>query len=342
MSASVKTVYLAAPGDITLKDVPYPQKADDQVLIKVESVGICGSDIGAYRGVNPLVTYPRVIGHEVVGTVIEGGVGMPAGIAVGDRVIVDPYINCGHCYPCSIGRTNCCEHLKVIGVHVEGGMSEVFAHPARLLHRVPPGIPLEAIPLAEPLTIALHAMHRTGLKSGEHIVIIGAGAIGLLCALASLSYGAVPILVDILDERLTHAQTHGVPHVINPRHEDAVAAVKRITQGRMAEVVVEASGSNIAIQDTLRYVSFAGRIALTGWPKNETPLPTNLITLKEVNVRGSRTSVREFAEALKMIADGVVPASAVISKAISMEEIPAAVVELAQFPERHLKINAVL
>lgn len=342
MSQSVKTVYMESPGKILLKDSPYPLKAADQALIKVESVGICGSDIGAYRGVNPLISYPRIIGHEVVGTVLEGGDGLSASIQIGDRVIVDPYVYCGNCYPCSVGRTNCCEHLKVIGVHIEGGMSEIFAHPARLLHKVPAGIPLHAIPLAEPLTIALHAIHRTQLKAGEHIVIIGAGAIGLLTALAAIAYGAVPILIDILDLRLEHAQASGVRHVINSKSGDVLKRLAEITNGRMAEVVVEASGANSAIQDTLRYVSFAGRIALTGWPKSETPIPTNLITLKEVDVRGSRTSAGEFEEALQMILDGTVDPSLVISKVISLDEIPMAVKDLSESPDSHLKITACL
>jgi L-gulonate 5-dehydrogenase len=340
MSHTVKTVYMASPGEILLRDVAYPSKAADQALIKVESVGICGSDIGAFRGINPLVTYPRTIGHEVVGTVLEVGEGLPDNIRVGDRVIVDPYIYCGHCYPCSIGRTNCCEHLKVIGVHVEGGMSEVFAHPARLLHKVPAGIPLHAVPLAEPLTIALHAIHRTQLKAGEHVAIIGAGAIGLLAALAAIAYGATPILIDILDARLAHAKTNGVPHVINARTENVQQRLSQITGGRMAEVVIEASGANSAIQDTLRYVSFAGRIALTGWPKSETPMPTNLITLKEVDVRGSRTSAGEFEEALQMILDGTIAADVVISKVVALDEVPEAVKALSEFPDSQLKITA--
>lgn len=338
----VKSVYMEAPGNIVLQDSPYPVKAPDQALIKVESVGICGSDIGAFRGVNPLVTYPRVIGHEVVGIVMEGGEGLPAGIKVGDRVIVDPYVYCGTCYPCSIGRTNCCEHLKVIGVHIEGGMSEVFAHPARLLHKVPLSIPVQAVPLAEPLTIALHAIHRTKLKAGEHVAIIGAGAIGLLAALATTAYGATPILIDILDARLAHAKGNGVPYVINSAHEDVAVRIGEITRGRMAEVVIEASGANVAIQNTLQYVAFAGRIALTGWPKSATPLPTNLITLKEVDVRGSRTSAGEFQEALKMIQEGTIDPNVVISKVIAFEELPGAVRELSERPESHLKITACL
>jgi hypothetical protein len=338
----VKSVFLASAGNIRVEDVDYPVKKADEALIKVESLGICGSDIGAYRGINPLVSYPRIIGHEVAGTVIEGGEGLPENIKPGDRVIVDPYIYCGHCYPCRIGRTNCCEHLQVIGVHIDGGMREIFAHPANLLHKVPDNIPLAAIPLAEPLTIALHALHRTTLIAGEHIVIIGAGTIGLLAALVALHYKAIPILIDIVPERLDYARSLGIENIINPAASDAIAIIKRLTQGRMAEVVVEASGANAAIKNTLDYVSFAGRIAFTGWPNAETLLPTNIITLKEVDIRGSRTSKGEFPEALMLLAKGIIPADKIISKTLSLEEIPAAVKDLSANPGRYLKINALI
>ncbi len=340
MASTIQSVYLAAPGDVALRALPYPQKQAHEALIKVETVGICGSDIGAFRGLNPLVTYPRILGHEVVGTVLESG--SNSTIVAGDRVIVDPYLYCGQCYPCQIGRTNCCENLKVIGVHIDGGMREVFTHPANMLHKLPDNLPFTLAVLAEPLTIALHALHRTKLKAGEHVAIIGAGAIGLMAALAALSYNAIPILIDIVDERLKHAQLHGVVHAINPTLEDTKTAIHRITQGRMAEVVMEASGANVSVRNTLDFVSFAGRIALTGWPKQETPLPTNLITLKEIDICGSRTSAGEFQEALQLLAQGTINPAAILSKVIAFNELPEAIRELSEFPERHLKINAIL
>ena len=335
----VKAVYINKPGEIATRLVDYPVKKDNEVLIKVDAAGICGSDIGAFRGTNPLVTYPRIIGHEVTGIVLEAGEGMPEDIKQGDRVIVDPYIYCGHCYPCSVGRTNCCENLKVIGVHIDGAMQEVVAHPAHLIHKIPDNVPSEMAPLAEPLTIALHALHRAQLKAGEHVVIIGAGAIGLMAALSALRYHATPILVDIVDERLQYAQSLGVPYVVNSAKANVVEAVKDITQGTMAQVVVEASGANSAIRSTLDLASFAGRIAYTCWPKQETSLPTNLITFKELDLRGSRTSAGEFEEALQMLSTLNINPADIVSKVVTIDEVPEAVKELDQFPERHLKIN---
>lgn len=156
MEKPLKSVCLVEPNKVGIQTVSYPVKGENDVLIKVEGMGICGSDIGAFRGTNPLVTYPRILGHEIVGTVIESGKGMPNNINVGDRVIIEPYIYCGHCYPCSIGRTNCCESLKVLGVHIDGAMQEVVRHPAHMIIKTP-DMPIHELALAEPLTISLHA-----------------------------------------------------------------------------------------------------------------------------------------------------------------------------------------
>jgi len=337
----MKSVYLEKPNVIRIEEIKEPIRKESEALIKIKSVGICGSDVGAYMGSNPLVSYPRIIGHELAGEVLEIGENKRC-IKVGDKVIIDPYKYCGKCYPCSIGRTNCCEDLKVLGVHIDGGMVEMFTHPSDMLYKVPDNIPWEQIPAAEPLTIALHAIHRTKVIAGEHVVIIGAGAIGVLTALTTLAYGAVPILMDVVDERLKFAKGLGIKNTINAMDKDAIEQIKKITEGRMAEVVIEASGSNVAIRNAIDYVSYAGRIALTGWPKKETSISTDLFTKKELDVRGSRTSVGEFEEALKLMSEGIVDVKSVISKVVKLEQVPEAVRELSEHPERYLKINAVL
>lgn len=335
----MKAVCMQEPGKIGLKDIDMPVRKDGEALLRVRAAGICGSDIGAYRGTNNLVSYPRIIGHEIAGEIVEIG-DNSKGLKVGDRVIVDPYLYCGKCYPCSLKRTNCCEDLKVLGVHVDGGMAEYMTHPADMLVKVPDSLSWEHIPLAEPVTIALHAVHRSRLKAGEHIAINGAGAIGLLIALCALAYGAVPIVVDVVQERLDFAKNIGITHTVNSTQVDLLETIKTITNGRMAEVVAEASGANQAIRNTLLMASYAGRIALTGWPKHETSLPTDLITKKELDIVGARTSAGEFEEAIELIVSGRVNAMAVLSKVITFDEIPAHVEEQSDHPDRYLKINA--
>jgi threonine dehydrogenase-like Zn-dependent dehydrogenase len=201
----MQSIYLESPGQIRVQDIPAAKRGENEILIKVRSLGICGSDIGAYLGKNPLVKYPRVIGHEVAGEVIEVGTN-EAEFAVGDHVVLEPYVYCGKCYPCQNGRTNCCENLTVQGVHIDGAMSEYVAHPRHLVHKVPKDIDWQLLAMVEPLTISMHAVHRSRVKKGEHVVVIGAGPIGLLAALYALSLEAVPVLVDPVGERLAYAE----------------------------------------------------------------------------------------------------------------------------------------
>lgn len=337
----MKAICLQSPGDIRVAQVPDPVPADDQILIKVKSVGICGSDVAAYRGANPLVSYPRIIGHEIAGEVVE----IPAGesyFQTGDRVILEPYVYCGQCYPCSIGHTNCCENLAVLGVHIDGGMAEYFAHSRHLVHKVPERIPWQRVPMAEPLSIAMQAVSRPKLTQGEHAAVTGSGPIGLLIAQLALTLGAEPIMIDPVDERLEFARSLGVQHTVNPAAVDAAAAISQITGGRMAEVVIEASGSEKAIRSAMDYVSYAGRISLVGWPKNEVSLPTALFTKKELTVVGSRNSAGAFPQCIQLIAENKVNVEPVITKTVAFEDIPAAVKELSDHPEKYLKIIGVI
>ncbi|MBS1156625.1 MAG: yjmD 1 [Proteobacteria bacterium] len=336
----MKSVLLQSPGDISIAEIEQTTRKQGEVLIKVRSMGICGSDIGAYRGVNPLVTYPRVIGHEIAGEVIE----LPENeteLKVGDRVLLEPYVYCGKCYPCSIGHTNCCENLTVRGVHIEGGMAEYVSHPRKLMHKVPDNIPWNIIPMAEPLVISMHAIKQSETKAGEHVVITGAGQIGLLAAQYALTIGAIPIVVDPVDERLDLSRKLGVTHTVNPVNTDAVEEIKRITNGRMAEVVIEASGDARAIRGAIDYVSYAGHISLVGWPKNDIPLPTALFTKKELTIRGSRNSVGQFPESLRLISEGKVNVAALLTKTVAFVDLPNTVKDISDHPEKYLKVVGV-
>lgn len=335
----MKAVYIEKPWSVEEKEIEKPRAKENEALLKIYAAGICGSDIGAFRGTNGLVSYPRVIGHELAGEILSIPEDNPKGLKVGDHVVVDPYLYCGHCYPCSIGRTNCCTDLKVLGVHIDGGMSEYFAHPANMLIKVPEDMPWDIIPMAEPLTIALHGLHRLQLKAGEHIAINGAGTIGLMAALTAIHYGAEPILIDLVEERLAFAKELGVKYVINLKTDDLLERIAEYTNGRMAECVMEASGANAAIRSTLDMVSHAGRIIFTGWPKKETLLPTDLITKKEIDIRGARTSAGEFEEAVDLIYYNKVPIRALLTKVVSVDEAPETLRDIEKNPGNYLKVN---
>ena len=333
----MKAVYLEMPGKVEIAEISQRPLQAGEALLKIHSAGICGSDIGAFRGTNSLVSYPRILGHELAGEILSIPEDNPKGLKIGDKVTVDPYLYCGHCYPCTIGRTNCCNDLHVLGVHVDGGMSETFAHPADMLVKVPQDMPWKLIPLAEPLTIALHGLHRLQLKAGEHLAISGAGPIGLLAAMAALHYGAEPILIDLVEERLTFAKTLGIRYTINLKTDDLMEKIVEYTGGRMCECVMEASGANAAIRSALDIVCHAGRIILTGWPARETSLPTDVITRKEIDIRGARTSAGEFEEAIDLIYHKKVDAAKILTKVIPVEQVPEIIRDIEQNPGDYLK-----
>lgn len=334
----MKEIKFEQPWNVACVEMDRPVPGPGQALIKVVTAGICGSDIGAFRGTNGLVSYPRVIGHELAGIVESIPDGNPKGIRVGDRVVVDPYLYCGHCYPCSIGRTNCCTDLHVLGVHVDGGMAEYFCHPADMLVKIPDGMDWVLAAMAEPLTISLHGVHRGGLKAGEFCAIYGAGPIGLLAGMAAQAYGAHAIIIDVVQERLDFARSVGIEYAINSGEQDPAALVAEITGGTMAQLVMECTGANACIRGSLDLVSNAGRITFTGWPKKETSLPTDLFTKKEIDIRGARTSAGEFEEAIDLICSGKVDVRRLLTKTVSLEEAPETIIDIEKNPGRYMKV----
>ena len=315
-----------------------PKPGEGEALIRIHAAGICGSDIGAFRGTNGLVSYPRIIGHELAGEIVSIPEHNARGLKPGDRVVIDPYLYCGHCYPCSIGRTNCCTELHVLGVHVDGGMAEYYCHPAVMLIPIPEGMSWTEAAMAEPLTISLHGIHRGGLKAGEYCAVIGAGPIGLAAALVAQAYGAHAILLDLVQERLDFAKELGIEYTINSADCDPTEEIRRITGGVMAQQVMECSGANPAIRAALDYVSHAGRITLTGWPKQETAIPTDMITKKEIDIRGARTSAGEFEEALKLIHEKRVDMTRLLTKTVSLAEAPETIIDIEKHPGNYMKV----
>ena len=335
----MKALVLTGVKEFEIQDLPTPEIQPNEVLINTAYAGVCGTDHDLYAGRpgSAAAVPPIVLGHENSGVVAAIGSEV-TGVKVGDRVVVDPYLYCGHCYPCSIGRTNCCDNLHVLGVHVEGGMAEYFCHPADMLIKIPDGMSWVQAAMAEPLTISLHGIHRGGLKAGEYCAIIGAGPIGLAAAMVAQAYGAHAILLDLVQERLDFAKSLGVEYTINSGKEDANARVHEITGGEGAQQVMECSGANPAIRSTLDLVSHAGRITFTGWPKKETSLPTDTITRKEIDLRGARTSAGEFPEALELIASKKVDMLKLLTKTVTLEEVPETIIDIEKNPGNYMKV----
>lgn len=338
----MKAVQITSEKNIEIISIPEPKLKEGCAEIAVKVMGICGSDVHAYAGKSPNVTYPVIIGHETAGVVtrVAGGPNRNH-IKVGDRVVLNPYIYCGTCYPCSQGRTNCCESLKCLGVQTAGSMSERFVHPMDLMIKIPDDMDWETCAVIEPTVIALHALHNVQMQPGDRVVVNGAGCIGMLIGIAAIAKGGIPIMVDVVDERLELAKTFGMKYTINSMTEDAPAKIREITGGRGAECVCEVSGNAIGIRNTLDYAAATGRIAFTGWPNKEVTLPTAVITRRELQIRGSRTGVtKEFEEVIQMVQSGELNIRQIISSIVGFDEIPQAIQNLDERPGDDLKVIA--
>lgn len=333
----MKSFILKSIGDSAVVEAQIPERKTGEALIKVKAVSLCGSDVNSFIGRGTHVVTPLVLGHEIAGEILEVEPN-EKGFKAGDRVIVEPYINCGECFACKSDRPNCCENLKVLGVQTDGGMSEFITHRVDLLHKLPDQISWEHAPIIEPLVIALHGIHRTKVKAGEFVIVNGAGPIGILAVMALKTYGAKSIVIDILDSRLEKAKNCGANYTINPNLIDPVEELSRITEGHMADVVLEMSGSAIGTKNTLLYAGYLGRIGLTGWPSKNLELETSLITRKELEVLGCRNGHHEFAESIALIKAKKVNPDNIISQVVPFEDLPQAIQNQSHNPEEYLKI----
>jgi 2-desacetyl-2-hydroxyethyl bacteriochlorophyllide A dehydrogenase len=333
----MRAIYIEKPGNIMIREFAIPECGQDNALIRVKSVGICGSDITAYKGINPTMTYPRIMGHEVAGEIVDIGTNS-FDFHTGDRVSLEPYFYCGRCYPCRKGLFNNCEHMNVLGVRMDGGMAEYVVHPVKYLHHLPNQMSWEQAAMIEPLSISLHAFHRSSIYGGEFVAIIGAGTIGLLAALICKAYGAKPILMDIINTRLDFAKKAGIEHVINTTTQDFLDFIVDITNGEMCPVVLECSGAQDGINNTLEIVSNSGRICLVGWAKGMIQFNQPRILRKELNIFGSRNSYNEFPECITLINSKQVNVIDLIDLRYSLEEILQGFKDLAEMPGKYLKI----
>lgn len=326
----MRSVVIHEPGRVEVVQDEPGELPPGHVRVKLIQGGLCGSDLAAYLGTSPMIRYPRVIGHELVGEVVEAA--PDARTWLGKTVVVEPMLACGRCYPCRIGRYNACVDLKVMGVHVDGGLRDLFDVPAGNLHQVPEGMPPGVAVLAEPLTIALQALTRSRLTQGERVLIFGAGPIGLLALQAAVSYiGAEAMVVDVRQDRLDAARRLGASLVYDVsgwRGEGTdpglIAAVSEWTRGEMAHVVIEATGHPASTAAAVDCLAHCGRIALVGWNKGPIAVDTVQLMRKEADVYGSRNSRGMFPKALEVLAGGHINAGAVITHRLPLAEARAA------------------
>jgi len=288
-------------------EVPEPAApAAGEALVRIHRIGICGTDIGGYLGKMPFFIYPRIPGHELGVEVLAVGAGV-TNVQPGDRCSVEPYMNCGACFSCRKGATNCCEQLKVLGVMMDGGMTERMLVPARKLH---PANKLthEQCALVETLAIGCHAVNRGNPQPGDNVLVIGAGPIGLsVVEFAKLS-GARTIVMDLNEQRLDFVRTKmGVPDTIATKGDGTeLDTLKSLTGGSLAQCVIDATGSNKSMSAALQYCSFTGRLVYVGITQAEVAFPhAPIVHRREITIMGSRNALPpDFTRIIQLIEDG--------------------------------------
>lgn len=300
----MKAVQIVSPNQLQVIDVEKPVIDNkNNVLVKMTAAGICGSDVGIYHGTNAAATYPRIIGHEMVGRVEEIGEGV-TNLKVGDRVIINQVTSCGHCYPCKIGRGNVCDNLKVRGVHIDGGYREYIAVPESDCYLLPDSLSDEDAVMIEPTTIAIQSCTRAQLGKDDMLLIMGAGALGSTILKIARQLCDHIIVSDIMDEKLEEAKANGAKYTINVLKEDLETKIKEYTYGHGSTVSIDASGTKDSLLTLLKVTGNAGRVMMMGF--STAPVEANqfLITSKELDVRGSRLQNKMFGKAIEMIHEG--------------------------------------
>ncbi len=305
----MRQVVLTRPGLLENREVPPLEVPPQQALVRIRRVGVCGSDFHAFAGSHPIYSYPRVLGHEISAEVVA----LPQGarnLEVGQRCAIEPYVACGRCRTCLLGRTNCCENLQVIGIHIDGGMSALMHVPADLLHKSDQ-LSLDQLALVEMLGIGAHAVTRGKLTKGEDALVIGAGPIGLATVQFAIAAGA---RVSVLEK--SQARRDFVR-----QFTDRVFAEP---EGLLADVVFDATGSAQAMAASFSRVAPGGRLVFVGLTREQVPIDDSLFHVREMTLLASRNSAGQFPRIIKMIEKGQIDTAPWINARLKLRDVPAA------------------
>ncbi|WP_188456261.1 zinc-binding alcohol dehydrogenase family protein [Virgibacillus oceani] len=296
----MKAIQVTESHDLNVVEVEEPQlnKGND-VKIRMKAMGICGSDMHILHGQNPFASYPRIIGHEVAGEIIELGESV-SGLKVGDKVVIEPMTSCGECYACRQGRPNICETVEVYGVHRDGGGCEIKVMPENLVHRVDPSLDWTEIALIEPFTIGAQAIYRGQIQKDDFVYIIGSGPIGLCCLKMAMTAGAKVAISDFNQERLEFAHKWGADLTINPNEKDVSKELSNWTNGMGANVVIDAVGTPTTVEQAIDVTSVAARVVLLGFHVEISRIAQVNITKKELTICGSRLQTHRFPKVVEL------------------------------------------
>jgi L-iditol 2-dehydrogenase len=323
----MKALVLEEYNRFALRDVPVPAFGTDEVLVRVRACGICGSDVHGMDGSTGRRIPPLIMGHEAAGIVEETGSGV-TGWKPGDRVTFDSTVYCGACWHCRRGEINLCDNRRVLGVSCgeyrrDGAFAELVAVPARILYRLPDGLPFAEAAMVEALSIAVHAAGRAPVRLGDTALVVGAGMIGLLAVQALKARGCgLVAAVDVAPDRLELARSLGADKVIDTGKADAAAQIGKLTDGRGADVVVEAVGLEAAVRTAISCARKGGTVVLIGNVAPDVGLPLQAVVTREISLLGSCASRGEYPACLELMAGGIVRVKPLLSAVAPLEEGP--------------------
>jgi len=330
----MKALVLQKPGQASIETVPEPVVAKGDVLLKVRMVGFCGSDLNSFRGLNPLVSYPRILGHEVSATVVDGG---DSRIRRGTDVALSPYTSCGHCAACRRKRSNACQFNQTLGVQRDGALCEFVAVPREKLY--PAKLTPKQLCLAEPLTVGFHAVSRGRVTADDRVAVFGCGGVGLGVIARSSFRGASTICIDVDDEKLDLARRAGGTHTINSARERIHDRLLEMTDGCGPDVVIEAVGNPATFRAAVEEVAFTGRAVYIGYAKEPVAYDTRLFVQKELDILGSRNAEpQDFAAVIRLLEAGKFPVDEAVSLTVRLDEAPSALRSWSESPSRFKKI----
>jgi 2-desacetyl-2-hydroxyethyl bacteriochlorophyllide A dehydrogenase len=314
-------ISLEKPGQFAATEAAEPTPAPGDALVRVHRIGVCGTDLHAFAGKQPFFAYPRILGHELGVEVIDPG-SEPHGLKAGDRCSVEPYLNCGRCIACRRGKPNCCAELKVLGVHIDGGMRPLLAVPARKLHRSA-HLDYEQLALIETLGIGAHAVERAEIKPQDFVLVIGAGPIGLSVIQFVLVTGATLAVMDVAENRLAFCRDQlGVTNTV-VAGPDSTALVKRIGGGDLPTVVIDATGNPKSMAGTFELAAQGGRIVFVGLFQGDVTFNDPNFHRRELTLCASRNALPgTFREIITLVENGKVNTKPWITHRFALRETP--------------------
>ena len=332
----MRALVIDRPGEARVVEMERPAADPLEATMRIRRIGLCGTDLSTFLGKNPLVTYPRIPGHEVAAT-LEHVPANDLGLTEGMNVTMSPYTNCGKCSACRQGRVNACRYNQTLGVQRDGALTDYFSMPLAKLYAAL--LPLEELCMVEPLTVGCHAVARGCVTATDTVAIYGCGGVGLGAVAAAAFRDARVIAIDIDDKKLAIARDCGARETINSTSEDVHARLQELTGGHGPDAIIEAIGRPGTYRAAVEEVCFAGRVVYIGYAKEHVSFETRLFVQKELDIRGSRNALpQDFWEVIRMFEQKRFPTSDAISATVPLDDAPAILRAWSENPAAYTKI----